>query len=153
VISRTPHRDLSLLLSFIALVFASASHPLSCVWVANVRPAVVLFYNPALLVLRLIWFPSVLCRTAAPTEHHLYLIVPASGSHLVSAFSYYHHPVIVCSVSPCSRFIVCAYYFFDPFRCEYFLSDPFLLPLFIFPPCPLFPLILCYLTRIHSRNC
>jgi hypothetical protein len=40
---------------FIALVFGSTS--LSRVWVANVRPAVVLFYNLALLVLRLILFP------------------------------------------------------------------------------------------------
>ena len=73
--------------------------------------------------------PSVLCRTTALTEHHLYLIVPAPGSHLLSAFSHYHHPVVVCSASSSLAlgFIVCAYYFFfffGPFRRVYFLSDP-----------------------------
>jgi hypothetical protein len=66
------------------------------------------------------FFPSLLCRTTAPTEHHLYLLVPASGFHLVPAFSYYHHSVVVClaSSSLALGFIVCAYYFFvfDPFR-------------------------------------
>lgn len=58
--------------------FSLCLTPLSSVWVANVRPAVVLFYDPALLVLRLIWLPSVLCRTTTATEHHLYLIVSQS---------------------------------------------------------------------------
>lgn len=47
------HRVLSLLLSFLALAFLLSP---SRVWV-NVRPAVVLFYDLALLVLRLICSP------------------------------------------------------------------------------------------------
>jgi len=98
-----PHRVLSLLLSFHRSGFCLYLS-ISCM-ATNVRPVVVLFYNLALLVLRLILFPSVLCRTTAPTEHHLYLLVPVSGSHLVSTFFYYHRPVFVFSlVLSCSRF-------------------------------------------------
>ena len=67
-------------------------------------------------------------------HHHLYLITsihPVSGSHFVSAFSYYCYPVVVCSSSPslALALIICPYYFFfcprlcPPFRCVYFLSD------------------------------
>ena len=72
MILRHPHRVLSLLCChFLALFFVS----LSRVWVANVRPAVVLFYNLALLVLRLIC--SHLCFMLDDGTHrpHLYLIV------------------------------------------------------------------------------
>jgi hypothetical protein len=79
-------------------------------------------------------FPSVLCRTT-PTNV-IYISTspysPVSGSHLVSAFSYHHYPVAVCSVSlilSCSRLIVCAYYFyaFGPFRCAHIFHPTFLL--------------------------
>lgn len=137
-------------------MFASAS--LSRVWVTNVRPAVVLFYNLALLVLRLILIPTVLCRTTAPTEHHLYLMVPASGSHLVSTFSHYRRPVVVHPVSSSLAldFIVCAYYF-PPFLTllVVYIFHPTLFPsLCLYSPFDLFSfLILCYLTCIRSRNC
>lgn len=127
-------------------------HFLSVVWVANVRPAVVLFYNPALLVLRLI-FPCFMPDDG--TRHHLYLIapyVPVSGSHLVSAFPYYHHPVVVCSAlsSLALAHIVCAYYFFCPvpFHCVYFFIEPFFPSSVYIPPLTFVPLILCYLTCI-----
>jgi len=142
-VERCPNRDQRVIsrsscpycCHFIALVFTSTS--LSRVWVANVRPAVVLFYNPALLV-HANFPPSVLCRTTAPTEHHLYLIVLASGSHLLSPF-----PTIItrrCLFSLSSPLalalglIVCAYYFFR------FLT-PFVV--YIFYP-TLFPYLCLY---------
>jgi len=67
---------------FLALVFFS----ISCM--GRVRPAVVLFYDLPLLMLRLILLLSVLCRTTAPTNI-IYISVsihPVSGSHLVCVF-------------------------------------------------------------------
>ena len=157
MISRSSYRVLSLLLSFgPSGFFTSTSLPR--VWVANGRPAVVLFYNLALLVLLLILIPSVLCRTTAPTEHHLYLIVSASGSHLFCVFPLSSpRRCLFSPVLSCSRFYrMCILLFpiFDPFRSVYFLSDHSPFPLFIFPPLHFSSsLILCYLTCIRSRNC
>jgi hypothetical protein len=58
------HRVLSLLLSFTRSGFSL----LSLVWVASVRPAVVLFYNLAYWCYGLICSPPVLCRTMALTN-------------------------------------------------------------------------------------
>lgn len=149
-----------------SLCFLSLS--LSPVWVAGVRPAVVLFYNPALFVLRLIC-PPLLCfmPDAGTHQPHLYLIVsiptPVPGSHLVSTFSYHHYPVAVCPVPllSCSRsYRMCILFrlrilnLFD----VYIFYLTFLLPLCLYSPlgsCS--PVILCYLTYLrpvtaHSQN-
>lgn len=100
--------------------------------------------------------PLCLCRTTAPTEHHLYLIVPVSGSHLVFAFSYHHHPSLcVQSRFPLALgFIVCAYYFSLSLTPSIvYIFYPTLVPsLCLYSPlCS--PLILCYLTCVRSWNC
>ena len=75
---RRPHRDQRMILRYLT-AFCPYCYPfpplfffpisLSRVWVANVHPAVVLFYYPALLVLLIILSPSsVLYRTTAPTN-------------------------------------------------------------------------------------
>jgi len=132
---------------------------LSRVWVASVRPAVVLFYNLALFMLRLICPLSVLCRTTASTDL-IYIssspYTPVSGSHLVSAFSYHHYPVAVCVrfSSLALDLIVCPYYSssFEPFRSVYIFCPSFLLCLYC-PPWSLFShnLVLSYLHPFMAR--
>jgi len=138
---------------FLALFFV----PLSPVWVANVRPAVVLFYDLALLVLRLICPHLCFMPDDGTHQPHLYLIVsitPPSLDLISSAFSYHHYPVAVCSASLALAPIVCSYYFLPlTLFVVYIFYSTFLLLFCLYSPldrCP--PVILCYLTCISSRR-
>jgi len=152
------HRVLSLLLSFPALVFLL---PLSRVWVASVRPAVVLFYNLALFVLRLICPLLCFMPDDGINRPHLYLIVSIHPSLWISSCLYVFLPSLprccVCSVLSSLALdpIVCPYYSsaFEPFRSVYIFYPSFLLCLYC-PPWSLFShnLVLSYLHPFMARS-
>jgi hypothetical protein len=74
-VERCPHRDHGLILRYSHRVLSlflsfrrSGFFPPSRVWVTSVRPAVVLFYDPTLLVLRLILFLRFMPDDGTPTS-------------------------------------------------------------------------------------
>lgn len=128
VILRYSRRILSLLLSLPRSVFS----PFSRVWVANVRPAVVLFYDLALLVLLLICSPPLcLIPDNGARQRHLYLIVSTHPSLWIS--SRLRFPIIstpsLC-VRPLSSSLALA-----PIVCAYYLLllTPFVVCIFFYP--------------------
>ena len=122
-----------------SLCFFLPLSSLSRVWVANVRPAVVLFYDLALLMLPLIplcFMPD--DGTPSLTSFISHSLHTPQSPDLISCLRF---PIITIPslcvrplVSLALALIVCAYYFppLDSFRCVYFLSN-LSSSLFIFP--------------------
>ena len=131
--------------------------PPSHVWVACVRPAVVLFYDLALFVLRLICSPLFYAGRHPRTS---FIFHPLHTPRSLDLMSCLRFPTIttpsLCSVSSSLAldFIVCAYYFsaFGSLRCANIFCPTFF-SVYI-PLRPLFShnLVLSYLHLFTARS-
>jgi hypothetical protein len=125
--------------------FSSLYLSLSRVWVVGVRLAVVLFYNPALFVLRLICPPPpplfYAGRRSPPTSFISHRLYPPQSLDLISVYVFLSSLPRCCVFGPSPLLLSLLSYVhiipppkFEPFRRVYFLPNFSSSPLFIFIP-------------------